>query len=99
MESVTSTEFLDWIWYLDWKDTKEFNRSDHYLAQIAAQIERGQVKHPEKVTVQSKILKFTKDGDKQVEAKNGVQNSKNYWMALAGIKGKKNGVRPKSRNA
>lgn len=86
--SLTSTEFLKWIWYLNWSDTEEFRRQDYYLAQIAAQIERGQVKHPSRVTVQSKILSFT--STKRTEDKAAkIHTSKNFWLGSMGVRGKR----------
>lgn len=84
---MTSTEFLDWIWYLDWKATEEFNRTDYYLANIAAQIEKGQVKYPQQVKLEHKLLKFTSaPKPEKRDKKRHIQNSKNYWMALCGAK-------------
>lgn len=79
---MTSTEFVKWVRFLEWRDVEEFRREDYYLAQIAAQIERGHVKNPSQVTIQRKLLKFTsqeppKDAGKQ------VQKSKAFWMTLA----------------
>ena len=85
MESMTSTEFLDWVWFLEWRDTEEFNRTDFYLAQIAAQIEKGQVKSPGRVTTKNKLLKFVREDKHHPESvEHRVQNSKNYWMGLCG---------------
>jgi len=72
---------LKWIWFLDWKGTEEFNRQDFYLAQIAAEIERGQVRNPALVTIQRKILKFSsKTLPKDLEDK--IQASKNFWVGI-----------------
>jgi hypothetical protein len=76
--------------------TEEFRREDYYLAQIAAQIERGQVKTPSRVTIQKKLLEFTStktvkepvrelDEDEEDLSDNPrVQTSKNFWMGLTG---------------
>jgi len=88
-ETITSTEFLEWAKFLEWKDTEEFCRQDFYLAQIAAQIQRGQVKNPSSVTIQRKLLRFTfKERPKSKEV--AIQRSKAYWKALTGIESGKN---------
>jgi hypothetical protein len=52
------------------------------LAQIAAAVDRGNVKHPKKVKLKNYILKFGLkkkiEEDKEVK----TQNSKNFWKAL-----------------
>lgn len=78
---MTSTEFIKWIRYLEWRDVEEFRREDFYLAQIAAQIERANVKHPSQVTIQKKLLKFTtREPPQKVDGR--VQQSKAYWLSL-----------------
>ena len=94
---MTSTEFVKWVRFLDWRDTEEFRREDYYLAQIAAQIERGQVKTPSQVTIQRKMLKFTTREPPQ-DAKKDIQHSKSFWLALTrtgkGRKSQKNAAAP-----
>jgi hypothetical protein len=83
---MTSTEFIKWVRYLEWRDVEEFRREDFYLAQIAAQVERGYVKHPSQVTLQKKLLKFTTQGEPSKGAGSHVQTSKAFWMALTGAR-------------
>ena len=87
--SITSREFLKWVWYLNWKDTEEFSRQDYYLAQIAAQVERGQVKNPSSVTVQRKLLKFT-TSSQVVDRESQIRRSKSFWLSVTGIRNKGN---------
>lgn len=84
--SMTSTEFVKWVRFLDWRDVEEFRREDFYLAQIAAAVERGHVKHPAKITVQSKILKFTSQDSPKDPGKD-VKESKAFWLSLARVRG------------
>lgn len=80
--------------FLEWKDTEEFNRQDYYLAQIAAQVERGQVKNPSSVTVEGKLIKFVekKDVEKKEETEEEqnkkVVVSKSFWLGATGVKKK-----------
>jgi len=86
--TLTSTEFLKWVWFLDWKATKEFRREDYYMANIAACVERGHVKKPKAVTLEKMLLKFS--SKKELEtAENKLQKSKSFWMGFAGLIGKK----------
>jgi len=81
--SMTSTEFVKWVRFLEWRDVEEFRREDFYLAQIAAQIERGQVKNPSQVSIQKKILRFTNRKPPPEDLSNRVCRSKAFWMSLA----------------
>ena len=56
---ITSTEFLDWMVYLDEEESR-FKKQDYYLANIAAEIRRSFVKHPEKVKTESFLMQFKK---------------------------------------
>ena len=91
---ITYTEFLKWVWYLNWRDTEEFNRQDFYLAQIAAEICKGQVKKPKKIKLKNFLLDFSlKDSKpKKVdpeEQKKRMTDSKRYWLGLTGVTGNK----------
>jgi hypothetical protein len=77
------------MWYLDWKDTEEFNRQDFYLAQIAAAVERGYVKNPKKIKLKDKILKFRSDATKTKADKKKIQQSKDFWKRTVNLSGKK----------
>jgi anti-sigma-K factor RskA len=79
---------LKWVWYLNWEDTEKFNRQDYYFAQLTAQIERGQVKNPNSVKIESKLLNFT-SRKQAVSNEAHMQNSKNFWLGMVGVKGKK----------
>lgn len=89
-EKTTSTEFLKWRWFLNWKDVEEFNRTDYYLAQIAATVERGYAKHPNRSTINSKLLtfKFSKEKTAMVDDEVRIQNSKNFWLGLSRLPAK-----------
>jgi len=86
-ERISSTEFLKWIWFLEWKATEEFDRKDFYLAQIAAEIVRGQVKKPKKIKLKDFLLDFKKE--KAEPSKEQMQRSKKFWLGAVGVIGKK----------
>ena len=82
--ALSSTQFLDWIWFLDWKATEEFKREDYYMAQIAACIERGHVKNPRSVTLKKMLIDFS---PKKKSTEQRLQNSKSMWLNVTGIIG------------
>lgn len=80
MDSISSTHFLKWVWFLDWKATEEFDRRDYYDAQIAVAIERGMVKNPRAVTIKKRLIRFTRKADSKDDGQARMQKSKNFWM-------------------
>jgi len=61
---ITSSEFMDWIAYLD-DDANRFHREDYFLAQIAAEIRRSFVKDPMSVKLSPFLLKFGKKEERK----------------------------------
>ena len=52
---ITSTEFLDWVVFLEQERSQRFDtieKGDYYLAQISAEIRRRFVKHLNRVSLQ-----------------------------------------------
>lgn len=89
-EETTSTEFLDWLEYLDW-DVNAFHREDWFLAQIAQEIRRTISKDPEKVEVDDFLRKFVaKKVSKKLTRKEIAMQFKQRLLARFKIKtGKK----------
>lgn len=68
-QEITSSEFLDWVVFID-EEPNMFCKEDFYLAQIAAEIRKTIVKHPEKVSIKSFLMKFArKEKEKKKETK------------------------------
>lgn len=85
-EETTSTEFLDWLEYLDW-DVNAFHRENWYLAQIAQEVRRTISKSPEKVEIDGFLRKFViKKVSKKSTRKEAAEKSKRRWLSWAGIK-------------
>jgi len=81
---MTSTEFLEWVWFLNWSATEEFRREDFYLAQIAALIERAHFKGS-RATIADKILEFRPERrGSATDQRERIAKSKAFWMALTG---------------
>ena len=89
---ITSTEFINWIVYLD-DDSNRFYKEDYYLAQIAAEIRRSYVKDPMKVKLKSFLMKFerkNKPKKPKMTVKERTKSAKTFWLSLMkGPKGKK----------
>ena len=82
---ITSSEFAEWIAYLE-LEINAFNTQNYYLAQIAAEVRRGHVEHPEKVKVEDLLMKFKFEGDKQkvLDPETRAAQSKSFWKAAVG---------------
>jgi len=79
---------LKWIWFLDhWKSTKEFNRQDFYLAQIACDIARGYIKNPERLTYKDKMFTFSFDQKPLEISETDVEQTKSIWKSMVGLIG------------
>jgi hypothetical protein len=77
-EKVTYREFLSWLDYLNWAEDRT-EKSEYYLAQIAAEVRRGYVKHPKSVKTKDFILK-------SVEKKQTMSKSKSTWLGFFNLK-------------
>lgn len=82
-----SHEFVEWLAFLELK-WKEREKEEYYLAQIAAEIRRGNVRDPRKVDVENFLLKF-KAGPKKKDPPSLVE-SKAFWLTALGIGTEKN---------
>lgn len=85
---TTSSEFAEWQEYLLQEEEHAFNRTDHYLAQIACEIVRGRVKDPSKVKPDQFMLKFVRQTPKakrgaRKDPKTRLKESKAAWGIAA----------------
>ncbi len=85
-ERMTHSEFLDWLIFLQWKEEQD-EKTDYYLAQIAAEVRRGQVKSPRLVKVKDFLLQMktkaetTSEPEKVRPKKKQLNKSKAAWAA------------------
>ncbi len=91
-QETTSTEFLDWVVYLE-QDVNAFHREDSFLANIAREICQFRemfVKKPKVIKLEQFLQKFTSKKEKKdmktLTKKETTERSKNRWLAWAGIK-------------
>jgi hypothetical protein len=92
MEKTTSSEFIEWMAYLD-LEMHQTKKEDYYLAQVAAEVRRSFVKSPQSVHVKDFILSFTRAersslGGGSPAMEDPTQRSKNYWSAVLGLEKK-----------
>lgn len=92
MEKTTSSEFIEWMAYLD-LEMHQTKKEDYYLAQVAAEVRRSFVKSPQSVHVKDFILSFTRAersslGGGSPAMEDPIQRSKNYWSAVLGLEKK-----------
>lgn len=93
LSKTTSSEFNMWMIYLE-EEINGFHREDYYLAQIAAEIRKGQVKNPKKVKVKDMILQFSigrKQKKTPMDKEESINRSKAFWFGGLGFLGKKKG--------
>lgn len=81
---ITSTEFVLWIAYLDNAEMVNVSKQDYYLANIAAEIRRSYVKHPERVSIESFLMKFKRAGQvskpkTKKSIKERTKKAKTFW--------------------
>lgn len=85
---ITSSEFMDWIAFLD-EDINTVKVEHHYLAQIAAEIRVCQqffVKHPIKVKLESFFFKFIpKKKKKKLTVEEKTKRDKKVLGSLFGF--------------
>ena len=74
-------EFVDWNTFLHEEEERN-TKSDHYLAQIAAEVRRTNVKSPKLVKLQDFLLKFKQS--KALPEK--AAKSKAIWAAALNLK-------------
>jgi len=84
-ERITITEFLDWLEFLR-REEERRTKQDVYLAQIAKEIRRANVKHPNKVRVEDFYLEVVKDDVRDKEA--NTKKSKAAWLKALNVKTK-----------
>jgi len=93
---TSSTDFIRWVEFLRLEKEREENEryvttaDQHYLAQIAMEICKGNVKHPSRLKIRDFLLKFMKkkSGEK-ISTEEKADQTKNYFMNVLGVK--KNG--------
>lgn len=81
---ITSSEFLDWIVYLD-EDINGFHRGDYFLAQIAQEIRRSFVSEPDTVKLEPFLIKFEtkkKEKKKKLTKEEATRRMKSYWGTI-----------------
>lgn len=78
-ESITFSEFLGWLDFLAWTESRT-GKDELYLAQIAAEVRRGYVKHPRTVKTKDFILK------PQAKPPSTASGSKAVWLKALNIK-------------
>ena len=83
---ITQREFVDWLHFLRWEDERQ-TKADYQLATIAAEVRRGNVKHPNKVKMSDFLVKMKTQDEAEVEDK--TAKSKVAWLSAAGLKPKK----------
>ena len=80
---ITYREFIDWLSFLDLEEERQ-TKLDYYLAQVAAEVRRGNVKNPKSVKTKDFLVQMKRTGPADKTAK-----SKVVWAGALGVKLKK----------
>lgn len=85
-DRITESEFEDWLLFIQQEEHRT-TKVDHYLAQIAAEVRRTNVKNPSKVKLQDFLLKFkqaeppvSRPSKEKVVGK--PEGSKHIWASI-----------------
>ena len=91
-QETTASEFVVWMEYLKSEEERKFkepNKQDLYMAQIAAEVRRGVVQHPEKVQLKDFLFDFDNAKAKKdmpaVTKEEETQISKACWFGALGM--------------
>lgn len=78
---ITYSEFLEWVAFLNLEEERN-SKQDYYLAQIAAEMRRSQVRTPRKIKVTDFLIqrKVTEDPKAKMKV------SKAAWSSLLRLK-------------
>jgi len=96
MSETTSTEFAEWQAYFR-QELEATTREEYYMAQIAAEVRRGNAKNPRGVRLEDFILSLkTTDAEAEAEGDEPPDEetlarrtavSKAFWFGVANYKG------------
>jgi len=88
---TSCSQFVLWMAYLEW-DINAFDKTCHYLAQIAAEVRRPNVRKGVVVKIEDFIMKFThKEAGEPVEqnVQTRANKAKQFFFGLTGLIGKR----------
>jgi len=91
---TSASQFVLWMKFFEW-ETNAFDVTRCYLAQIAAEIRRGNVKEPRNVKVADFIMKFepprkeSEQKESAMVAQTKANRTKAFFFALTGLVGKR----------
>ncbi|MCP4566474.1 MAG: hypothetical protein GY841_02705 [FCB group bacterium] len=80
----THKEYIEWLAYWE-MEANAFNPDRYYMAQVAAEVRRGNSKKPLSVKTEQLLIKFeTKGGPPKRMTKAEVESQKAAWGAIVG---------------
>jgi len=90
---TSSSQLVLWMEYLDW-EINSFDKYCYYLAQLAAEVRRPNVKKGTIVKIEDFIMKFVHKKPQTEESKEAtrikVDKEKHFFFGLTGLLGGKN---------
>lgn len=91
MRNTSSREFNMWKIFLE-REPNDFNPLHYYLANIVAELDRVNSKHPERIKTEDKILKFVfeQPKTKKKATKDKVLGAKRYLFGALALSRAKN---------
>jgi len=84
-QKTTSTEFIEWKKYLK-EEPNDFHREDYYLAQIAAEIRRGNIKNPRSLKLTDMLIPFVDKSSDAIQNKQRKESgARQFFGVLLGF--------------
>ena len=84
-QEVPSSEFVDWIVYLD-QEHQKVKIEHHYLASIAAEVRRSYAAKPKNVNREDFLFKYAeKEEPVQLSIEESSKRQKAFWGASFGM--------------
>lgn len=87
---TSASQFVLWMEYLDW-EANAFDKTCYYLAQIAAEVRRPNVRKGTIVKIEDFIMKFTHkklDEPTPMDIQTRADKVKRFFFGLTGMTGK-----------
>lgn len=89
-KKTTSTEFREWVAYMEMDVNEGFHRYDHYFAKLIATLKQCFSKDPRTIKQADQLIEFAseKPTEKDPEQlRDRAQQSKRHWLGVFKIKG------------
>lgn len=85
---IPSSEFVDWIIYLD-EEKKKLKKIDYYLARIAAEIRLANINNDKPVNIEDFLLVIEQETPIELKEHMKMKQAKTFFNRLTSVYGKR----------